>query len=126
MSRKISKKEETKRMADRGNWSLDFTCCWVCGNEGKGIMALQIHEMERRSQAPSHHWADPCNYFKTCDTCHMDLLAAMPHARQLAYKYIHDPDNFNLERWLRLRDPELRAPNRVTEQEVMSHVDELL
>ena len=78
MSRKISKQEKARRMAERGNWSLDFARCWVCGNEGRGIMALQIHEMERRSQAPSHHWADPCNYFKTCDTCHMDLLAAMP------------------------------------------------
>jgi len=107
-------------------WALDFKTCWVCGNSGIGVMALQIHEMERRSQATHYQWADLCNYFMTCATCHMDDLAAMPHAKQLAYKYIHDPDNFNLERWLRLKDPVLRAPHRVTEQEVMSHVDELL
>jgi len=123
---KISNKEKSQRMVDRGNWSVDFNRCWVCGNEGRGVMALQIHEMERRSHAPNHRWADPCNYFKTCAQCHMDDLAAMPHAKQLAYKYIHDRDTFDLERWLRLRDPELKAPQRVTEQEVMSHVNELL
>lgn len=52
----------------------------------------------------------------------MDDLAAMPHARQLAYKYIHDILHYDLEEWLRIKDPELRAPNRVTEDEVMEHV----
>ena len=113
-------------MVDRGNWSMGFNHCWICGNEGRGVMALQTHEMERRSHAPNHRWADTCNYFRTCSRCHMDDLAAMPHAKQLAYKYIHDKDTFDLGKWLRLRDPELNAPQRVTDQEVMSHVNELL
>jgi hypothetical protein len=48
----------------------------------------------------------------------MDDLAAMPHARQLAYKQRHDKGNYNLDQWLRLRDPELKAPDRVTQGEV--------
>lgn len=42
----------------------------------------------------------------------------MPHAKQLAYKKLHDPLHFNLSAWLLIGDPELRAPNRVTEQEI--------
>ena len=48
----------------------------------------------------------------------MDDLAAMPHARQLAYKQKHDKENYNLDQWLRLRDPELKAPDRITQGEV--------
>ncbi len=56
----------------------------------------------------------------------MDDLAAMPHPRQLAYKYIKDINNYDLESWLRLRDPELKAPNRVMEDEVMDAVKEII
>ena len=56
----------------------------------------------------------------------MDDLAAMPHAKQLAYKYIHDILHYDLEAWLRIKDPDLRAPNRVTEDEVMEYVYELV
>lgn len=56
----------------------------------------------------------------------MDDLAAMPHAKQLAYKYIRDVENYDLEAWLRVKDPSLRAPNRVTEDEVMDAVKEIV
>ena len=52
----------------------------------------------------------------------MDDLAAMPHAKQLAYKYIHDILHYDLNAWLKVKDPELRAPNRVMEDEVMEYV----
>jgi len=43
----------------------------------------------------------------------------MPHARQLAHKLLWDAEAFDLEAWLRIRDPELRAPRRVTLAEVV-------
>ena len=42
----------------------------------------------------------------------------MSHAEQLAVKWVNDPDNFDLDAWLRLRDPDLRAPTRVTMEDV--------
>lgn len=38
----------------------------------------------------------------------------MPAAQQLACKLVCDPTHFNLDEWLRVRDPELKAPERVT------------
>jgi len=55
----------------------------------------------------------------------MDDLAAMPHAQQLAYKQLYDPMNFNREQWLRIRDPQLRAPNRVTQEDIEIYLSEL-
>jgi hypothetical protein len=55
----------------------------------------------------------------------MDDLAAMPHAQQLAFKHIYDPVNFNREQWLRIRDPSLRAPNRVTQEEIETYISQL-
>lgn len=56
----------------------------------------------------------------------MDDLAAMPHPKQLAYKFLYDDKYFHLEDWLKLRDPELRAPKRVTIEEVLAAVKGLL
>ena len=56
----------------------------------------------------------------------MDDLAAMPHAKQLAYKFLHDDKYFHLKDWLRLRAPDLRAPNRVTIEEVLMEVKYLI
>jgi len=42
----------------------------------------------------------------------------MSHAEQLAYKLRCDPDHFDLDAWLRLRDPELRAPQRVRMEDI--------
>lgn len=80
-------------------------------------VALEIHEIERRSHAPSR-WAHRCNYLLSCGPCHSDRLATMPHATQLAYKLLADPEHYHLNTWLRLRDEALRAPNRVTQEEV--------
>lgn len=35
-------------------------------------------------------------------------------AQQLAIKLVHDPRYFDLSAWLRIGDPELNAPDRVT------------
>jgi len=120
------KSSEVKRlMEDRKEWANCWEKCWVCGATHHAGFPLETHEMERKSQAPHHAWATKENYFVACKKCHMDDLAAMPHANQLAYKYIHDILHYNLESWLRIKDPELRAPNRVTEDEVMEYVSKL-
>ena len=46
----------------------------------------------------------------------------MDHSKQLAVKLIKDFEHFNLMEWLRLRDPQLRAPERVTMDEILSHL----
>lgn len=79
--------------------------------------AESVHEIERRSHAP-WRWADVCNYLFVCEECHQGELATMPHARQLAIKQMEDEENYNLKDWLRVRDPDLKAPERVTQEEV--------
>jgi hypothetical protein len=94
--------------------------CMVCGwlmNSGGGFQWLETHEIERRSAAPTR-WADPCNYLLVCNQCHSERITLMSHAEQLAVKWKKDKQNFNLEDWLRLRDPDLRAPHRVTLEEI--------
>lgn len=94
----------------------------MCGQK-PDYRGLQIHEIERRGQTgKSFH---PCNYLLPCAPCHEGPLATMPHAQQLAYKQLRDLDNYNLTEWLRLRDPELLAPNRVTQQEVDLWLDSI-
>ena len=42
----------------------------------------------------------------------------MPHAKQLKLKQEVDFEHYNLREWLMIYDPELRAPERVTQEEV--------
>jgi len=49
------------------------------------------------------------------------MLDTMSHQLQLAYKQKFDSDHYDLKKWLRIRDPELRAPDRVTQEEVDNH-----
>lgn len=82
---------------------------------------LETHEIERRSQAPGR-WAHACNYLLLCQNCHMGLFDCMGHAKQLSHKLYWDRLHYDLVAWLKLRDPELEAPLRVTQQEVESHL----
>jgi len=111
-------------MKERKEWAIRHDRCWVCAAKEYQGFPLETHEIERRSQAPKR-WMYKCNYFRACKKCHMDELATMSHARQLAYKHIYDHDEFDLEGWLRLRDPELLAPRRVTAQEIADQVIQL-
>lgn len=88
--------------------------CMGCGRRPRG---WEVHEMERRSHSTA--WAHPCNYLLLCRDCHAGAFASMPHARQLAHKLYWDAESFDLAAWLRLRDPELKAPRRVTLAEVV-------
>lgn len=123
---KKTSKEVKALMVERKAWAESKIKCWICGVSTYAGFPLETHEMERKSHAPNHSWAAKENYFCACKRCHMDDLAAMPHAKQLAYKYIRDVENYDLEAWLRVKDPSLRAPNRVTEDEVMDAVKEIV
>lgn len=87
-------------------------------------LPLSVHEIERRSHA-SHSWGDQCNFLLLCHACHSTVFATAPHAMQLAVKWIADRENYDLEQWLRIRDKDLKAPNRVRQEEVDEWVVEL-
>jgi len=104
----------------RIEWRLSVSdACMLCqwSEERCGFRWLETHEIERRSHAAGR-WAHPCNYLLVCNACHAETIPTMSHAMQLAVKWVNDPDNFDLDAWLRLRDPELRAPDRVTMEDV--------
>lgn len=109
-------------------WLIDHTdhSCWICGADSVvgGILRLEVHHMERRSHAPKQY-DSVCNFFSSCTTCHTTKIDTMPHAKQLAYKQKHDPEHYDLEAWLRLRDPDLKAPNRVTQEEVNKEMEQI-
>ena len=93
-----------------------------CGvREPDAWPGLEVHEIERKSHAPKS-WGNTANYLLLCQRCHAGVFATMPHAKQLAVKLIKDFEHFDLYEWLRIRDPELRAPERVTMDEVLSHL----
>ena len=109
---------------DRNAWHLSVPqMCMICGVADSTTMhGLQVHEIERRSQAPGR-WGHRCNYLIVCQECHTTLGGKFwTHARQLAVKLIRDVRHFDLLAWLRLRDQELKAPDRVTMLEIVSHL----
>jgi len=115
----------TNRVA-RIEWRLDqvqrcMLCEWHEGQVSDHMRWLEVHEIERRSHAPTR-WAHPCNYLLVCNMCHMDMIPLMDHAQQLAVKWQKDPVCFDLDAWLRLRDPDLKAPMRVTAEDVEAHL----
>ena len=120
-------------LARRRNWVVKLNeltqhpICWVCGYDwGKWNLNdqrnYQTHHIQRRSSCyPGWHDVE-CNLFAACQHCHETLLAAMPHARQLALKKINDPRHYDLELWHHCRDgPELKSAERVTDNDVLSN-----
>lgn len=108
----------------RNKWRdslIDPDRCMYCG-KGDGWPGLQIHEIERRSQAAGR-WAHTANFLVLCEQCHADEFGAMPHARQLAVKLLKDAEHFDLSAWLKIKDPELRAPERVTLRDISQHLE---
>lgn len=100
--------------------SLFVKKCWICPqflNE-RWPTTLQVHHIERRAHAIKSRYDIPENFFLTCLECHNSALDIMPHPLQLNYKMKFDLEHYDLEKWLRIRDPELRAPDRVTQEEV--------
>ena len=103
----------------RIDWRMSVPqVCMICGWESGGEYRwFETHEIERRSHAAGR-WAHPCNYLLLCNQCHNERIPLMKHAEQLAIKWQADPLHFDLDLWLRLRDPDLRAPLRVTMEDV--------
>jgi hypothetical protein len=112
---------------DRNAWRDIFTQCMWCSHNrtwvsvSRGAHELDIHEIERRSHAP-RSWGVRCNYLRLCRECHQGMFASLDHAHQLAVKLVADPDHFDLDAWLRIRDPELTAPNRVTLSDIAQYL----
>lgn len=98
--------------------------CMLCGKKADWL-PLSVHEIERRGHAPTR-WGEVCNYLLICCRCHEGPFATMKHSVQLAIKLIRDPENYDLQAWLRIKDKELRAPNRVTQDEVDAVVNEII
>ena len=108
---------------DRDAWKADQPSrCWWCDvAEWESAGPLQVHEIERKSQAPGR-WGKRCNYCLLCAECHESPFGSMPHARQLALKYLHDPLHFSLEEWLSIKP---RPESYVTMDEVLSEAERL-
>lgn len=103
---------------DREAWkSSQKNRCMYCHFIPRSMNKLQIHEIERRSHCKGR-WAARCNMLVLCETCHSTVFATMSHAEQLSIKIREDPDNYDLQEWLRLKDVRLAAPFRVTEDDV--------
>ena len=108
---------KTATIQDREQWRhAQIPVCMYCDAQ-RDWLPLSVHEIERRSHS-TKRWASNCNLLLLCTRCHMDYFATMAHAKQLAVKYMKDRLHYDLDAWLRLRDPGLSAPNRVTQVEV--------
>lgn len=79
---------------EREAWASQFTRCWLCGR-GESWLPLQTHEILSRAQAPNC-WGFAPNYFRTCDSCHRDVITFASKELQLAVKLAHDPAQFSL------------------------------
>jgi len=112
-----------------GKWLLavvDIDHCWWCGKrvmEGfLGPDRREVHHICRQSQAPKRTRDHPSNLFICCSACHARVLDACDVSFVLAKKLLRDPEHFSLEAWLRIKDPQLVAPERVTLREIARHL----
>ena len=100
--------------ADRNAWRDEMPQrCMNCGRK-IGWPGPQVHEILSRAQAPNA-WGFRANYLMLDQACHV-RVAAMSHAAQLAIKRRCDPRHYDLQEWLRRRNP--NAMDYVTEAEV--------
>lgn len=103
----------------------------MTGRRGSARFPLEIHEILRRSQAPNGNCFFRANYLLLCREAHSSHLIACSNREsqivQLAIKKYRDPENFNLEEWLRVRNE--RATGYITPEEIeevdLSHYIEL-
>lgn len=107
---------------DRNEWKESVPQrCMNCGREpGKRyggretVQWLEIHEICSRAHLPNAWWFR-ANGLLLCHFCHAKV-AALSHAEQLAIKMRADPKHYDLQEWLRRRNP--AAMNYVTNEEV--------
>ena len=110
-----------------GDWSECFYRCFICGKREppnpSDFSRLQVQHIERRAHADKSRRNRIVNLAKACMSCHAGPLATMAHARQLAFKWRSDIAGYGslaefVRDFLMIKDPALRAPNRVTVEEV--------
>lgn len=102
---------------DREAWREEMPPrCMKCLKKFDDWRWSEIHEIEKRSQAPNNWWAR-CSAILLCNPCHweMDDAAEWPHAKQLAIKWLRDPENFDLDAWLAIKP---RPDSYVTVEEI--------
>lgn len=101
--------------ADRYDWRDEMPPkCMACGKPFRGFRWCEIHEILSRAQAPGA-WGFRANYLALCNPCHQEV-PSLGHAAQLAIKKRADPKHYDLDEWLRRRNP--NAMDYVTEAEV--------
>lgn len=88
---------------DRIAWAQEHPACWLCGREEWQLVKperLEVHEICRCAHS-TKAW-HRCNYFRACTECHagpLDAKDQMPHALQLAIKFMRDREHFDLQKW---------------------------
>ena len=125
----VSAKYPTERERnDRTEWSHGFFWCWICGwttrkrwPHKSWLPHLETHEMVRKSQSP-RKWCHPANFFRVCQHCHQEDIPYLSLARQLAYKKMHDSDNYSVSEIIRILG---RGPDAVTEEDVLNEFKEI-
>lgn len=107
-----------KVSADREAWRDEMPPrCMNCLKPFGYFRWPEIHEILSKAQA-HNNWGFRANYLLLCNQCHLGDGAVQdwPHAKQLALKRRADPKHFDLQEWLRRRNP--NAMEYVTEAEV--------
>lgn len=97
----------------RAAFVMETNFCWVCGRTWN----LCVHEMARGSHREKA-LTERLTWLVACGQCNSGPLhdhREWPLARQLALKYMHDQEHFDLVGFNRLRD---REPDAITFDQV--------
>jgi hypothetical protein len=91
---------ESKRKISRTEWGQEHDTCWLCG---RSDVRLETHEITRGNYRPKAV-KEPATWCRVCRGCH-STLSSMTIAEQLALKLIHDPEFYDLDRFLAIYRP---------------------
>lgn len=104
---------------DRNNWKASIEQrCWWCGRYEHELQLpsrLEINEITPRSAAPNRWW-HRCNGSLVCTSCHEQYGHAASDLQWLARKQRFDREHYDLQEWLRMRNP--RAMSFIVQREV--------
>lgn len=92
--------------------------CWACGYKSHTPLSVSCHEILNGPDRMKT-LGEPCSLLVLCWTCNSDKFTdknAWPAARQLALLQEWNPDDYDLERFLHLRNP--KAPLYIEQWEV--------